>query len=252
MPPQRTQPDVPPLPSPPKPPAKPPASPTAATASTRPPTSPPAATPQAAARAKTMEAINNPEVQKALATKHPPFLRALHGEGFSGMVLRDAYINTGGGKGLTDTAQDFELDIIRRLEPRDPLEQMLIDQMLWTHVRIGRLTMQAIRQDRIEPLKVTHEAADRALNAFRRHMLALQEYRSPKPAPSFTAINQQNIALMNGTRPQESQIKKVTNEKEPVDAPPQPKALPADTSSIDRLPQDGVPCVVFDDPQVPA
>lgn len=195
------------------------------------PAKPPASPPAPPAKG----IISDPKEQAAIAAKDPQSLRLLHGQRFSGHILRSGYVETiGAASALDETALAFVTDTLKQMEPRDPLERMLIEQMLWTHVRIGRLTKQAMAQERIEPLQVAHEAADRALNAFRRHMLALQEYRTPKPAASFTAIKQQNIALMNGPnapKPIESQKQNPSNEKDAThDA--QPKALPADTGTI--------------------
>jgi len=94
------------------------------------------------------EFISDAEEIKARALKDKDFLRAVHGQGFSGTVLRAVYESTAGGKLFGETAQDFEIDVIAKMEARHPLEQMLIDQMLWTHIRIGRLSNHGVRQTR--------------------------------------------------------------------------------------------------------
>ena len=60
--------------------------------------------------------------------------------------------------------------------------------------------------------------------------------RHPKPPPSFTAINQQNIAVMNNPKTPEVQNKNVTNEKETAHEA-EAKTLPADTGTF-SLPAD--------------
>jgi hypothetical protein len=193
--------------------------------------------PKAPLPAKTTETVADEGRMLAESKTDPWMLRAIHGQGFSGIVLRGQYEDVAGNGVQAKTAQAFTLDVAEQMKARDPLERMLIDQMIWTHVRIGRLSRLATQQNGLKQVQVVNEATDKALNAFRRQMLALQEYRSPRPAPSFTAISQQNIALMNGSEPQKSQIKNVTNEKETGDVTPQTKALPADTGSV-GLPAD--------------
>ena len=119
------------------------------------------------------------------------------------------------------------------MAPRDPAEEMLIVQMLMAHARVMHLTSVANGQERLEPLRIVNEYADRASNTFRRLMLALAEYRKPpRGGDSFTAIKQANIAgqqvVMNGKT---SADEKATNEQgtdiraEPDKAP---QALPAE------------------------
>ena len=79
--------------------------------------------------------------------------------------------------------------------PRDPFEQMLLSQMVQTHARLMHLNLMAPQQKNLKWFALMNEAADRAANTFRRQVLALAEYRRPpRPAQSFTAIGQANIA----------------------------------------------------------
>lgn len=68
--------------------------------------------------------------------------------------------------------------------------------MIQTHTRLTYLNAYASQQTNLKWSQQMHEAADRAANTFRRQMLALSEYRRPKPpaARNLTQIAQANIA----------------------------------------------------------
>jgi hypothetical protein len=68
-------------------------------------------------------------------------------------------------------------DLFDRMQPRDPLEEMLIFQCLLTHARVAHLSNRACLSVNLEVVRITNEYADRAANTFRRQMLALAEYR---------------------------------------------------------------------------
>jgi hypothetical protein len=84
-------------------------------------------------------------------------------------------------------------DLILRFKPKDPIEEMLIAQMIWVHARVAKLVTRATAQSNIKWYALMGEQCDRATNLFRRQMLALAEYRRPR-GRSFTAIRQANIA----------------------------------------------------------
>ena len=87
------------------------------------------------------------------------------------------------------------LELVERMKPRDPLEEMLVTQCLWAHSRVAHLSMLANQQTDVETLQQVNDSADTASNTFRRLMLALVEYRRPlKMGDNFTAIKQANIA----------------------------------------------------------
>ena len=130
---------------------------------------------------------------------------------------------------LADAGCNIVEDMLDRMAPRDPLEEMLVVQAALAHARVLHLTEYANRQDRLEAVRVTNEYADKASNTFRRLMLALAEYRRPRRGgDSFTAIRQANIAgqqvVQNGEIPATGNA---TNEQEPG-AAEAPQALPAD------------------------
>ena len=167
------------------------------------------------------------------------FRKLLHGQ-VSGAVLGnylDRPINGGFGNAVADllksTAADYVRDVLKRMDPRDPLEELLIVQCLWTHARVAHLTNLASRQTTAEGSKRLNDSACKASNTLRRHMLALAEYRRPPRAgDTFTAIKQANIAQQQVVQNVESggsKIENATNEKGMSDDATTSAAIPADT-----------------------
>ncbi|HEX8915136.1 MAG TPA: hypothetical protein VF796_22485, partial [Humisphaera sp.] len=126
----------------------------------------------------------------------PARARAEHGY----MLMAGAYRTqiqavVGDDPKVLESARLYAFDLIGRLAPRDPLEEMLVAQLLQTHARVTYLNVYAAQQSSLKWSAQFHEAADRASNTFRRQMQALAEYRNPKPPPrSVTRIAQANIA----------------------------------------------------------
>jgi hypothetical protein len=121
-------------------------------------------------------------------------------------AIKDAYINVLGASVLGvqtrayvhdesgRTAETFLASLRESVRPRDAVEEMLLVELAWTHARIASLSAMAVQQTQTVNVKVVNEACDRAANTFRRLMLALADYRRPRPAPSFVAIKQANLA----------------------------------------------------------
>ncbi|MCW5769156.1 MAG: hypothetical protein KIT19_10765 [Phycisphaeraceae bacterium] len=120
-------------------------------------------------------------------------------------------------------------DVLARMQPRDPMEEMLTLQAILANARVMHLTELACRQTDLDALRVVNEAADRATNTTRRIAQTLADLRRPPALPSFTAIRQTNIAaqqvVANGNAPDG----KATNEQgsAPIQPQPQPEAAPA-------------------------
>lgn len=86
-------------------------------------------------------------------------------------------------------------DFLRRMQPRDAMEEMLLSQALWTHGRIILLTQAIAQECNIDLLERLSEIIERASNTFRRQLLALAEYRRPPAVRGpVTSIEQANIA----------------------------------------------------------
>jgi hypothetical protein len=120
----------------------------------------------------------------------------------------------GEGADLRVTTQCYVDDCMERMAPRDPVEELLVSQLLLTHGRVVRLSHLAQQQLNYEQIRNINELADRASNTYRKLALALAEYRRPARGSPITAIQQANIAnqqvVMNGhTHEQEN----ATNEQ---------------------------------------
>ncbi|QKK09290.1 MAG: hypothetical protein HND58_14745 [Planctomycetota bacterium] len=191
------------------------------------------ATPRPRDDAHTLTLPGDPATNKAAARK-------LHGPGLGGMVYGNAVAHRMkllcGGFDVGDSGCNYIADLLERMAPRDPLEEMLVVQAALAHARVLHLTEHANRQERLESIRTVNECADRASNTYRRLMLALREYRKPpRSGDTFTAIRQANIAgqqvVQNG---EISGSRNATNEQ--GSKPPEaPQALPADPGGVDVL-----------------
>ncbi|MCC6230527.1 MAG: hypothetical protein IT432_15035 [Phycisphaerales bacterium] len=205
-----------------------------------PPTTPaivPSPKPEPAkAGAVTVRVKDNPDTDPASA-------RAIHGKTMAGVVYANALRQRIAGMfpiPLHASAMLYVDDLIERMAPRDPAEEMLVVQLVLTHVRTLHLTDLANRQERLESIRTVHEYADRASNTYRRLMLALAEYRRPpRTGDTFAVVKQTNIAGQQVIQNHENPTKNATNEQgsksEPGDTrstPAIPPALPADTGGI--------------------
>ena len=94
--------------------------------------------------------------------------------------------------------------------PEDPVERMLIEQIVITHHAIGRLNLSASKCNEPEVAASYQRQSTELLGEFRKMCLALKRYREPPNSAGFTVIKQQNnggaqqIALVDsqqGTSP---------------------------------------------------
>ncbi len=213
-----------------------PATPTATPAPTRAeapmlPASPP---PVAAAAGFTVSVTADPNTD-------PKAAREIHRNTIAGVVYANAIyqrIGTMLPDSIAQSAMVYVADLIERMSPRDPAEEMLVVQLVLTHARVLHLTDLANRQQGMEQIRTMHEHADRASNTYRRLMLTLAEYRRPAAATSFTAIRQANIANQQVVQNHENSGTKTTNEQGfPPDAAAEdahegPPGLPADAERL--------------------
>ena len=79
-------------------------------------------------------------------------------------------------------------------DPADPIEVMLIEQLMLAHHNVGRLHMQAAAARDPEEARLCNAAAVRLMAEFRRSALALRTYRVPAGPRHFTAVKQLNLA----------------------------------------------------------
>jgi len=83
--------------------------------------------------------------------------------------------------------------VLRDMDPRDDLEEMLVGQMILTNARHAVMAYFSVHQKDQKWAKVFHQSADTTANTFRQQMLTLDRYRRPARS-SFTAIRQANFA----------------------------------------------------------
>ena len=79
-------------------------------------------------------------------------------------------------------------------KPSDPIEVMLIEQLLLAHHRIGDLHAHSACSESAEEAVLYNGAALRLMAEFRKTSLALREYRTPVATPNVTVVRQQNVA----------------------------------------------------------
>jgi hypothetical protein len=78
--------------------------------------------------------------------------------------------------------------------PADPIETMLVEQLMLAHHNVGRLHIQAAAARDPEEARVCNASAVRLMAEFRRSALALRTYRVPAGPRHFTAVRQLNFA----------------------------------------------------------
>ena len=76
----------------------------------------------------------------------------------------------------------------------DPIETMLVEQLIWAHFRVADLQIQATIAGAADITNIYTTAAARLMAEFRRSAMALREYRSPFVPRQVTVVKQQNIA----------------------------------------------------------
>jgi hypothetical protein len=79
-------------------------------------------------------------------------------------------------------------------QPTDPIEVMLVEQLLLAHHRISDMHTQAVTAKTVEAAALHNAAAARLMAEFRRTSLALREYRTPVVPKNVTVVKQQNLA----------------------------------------------------------
>src|SRR5262249_26906166 len=97
-----------------------------------------------------------------------------------------------------ETAIDFVRDTVEQMQPRDGMERMLVEQSLWLHARLARLSGQAARATGERDVRTLNEAADRVANTYRRHMQALKDYRTERRSRLFMGIGSAQIGNVIG------------------------------------------------------
>jgi hypothetical protein len=100
------------------------------------------------------------------------------------------------GQAIRDEFTAFELKAYRDQvvgAAADPVEKMMVEQLLWAHHRLGHLHGAAIRATTIETAEAYNAAAVRLMAECRKMSLALREYRTPLIPRNVTVVKQQNL-----------------------------------------------------------
>ena len=77
--------------------------------------------------------------------------------------------------------------------PVDPVEKILLEQLLLAHHRLAQLHAKAEVATGPEHIKILNAAASRLLSEVRRMALAIRQYRSPISPRQFSVVHQQNV-----------------------------------------------------------
>ena len=160
----------------------------------------------------------------------------IHAHGLPSAIYAQVISKLLGGREDAD-ARLYARDAHERMAPKDPVEEMLVTQMILTHARVMHLTGLLGQQTTGEGVRTICEYTDRASNTYRRLMLALSEYRRPpRTGDTFAVVKQANIANQQVVQNHEIQKQNATNEQGSDDAggaraepSRQAPALPSDT-----------------------
>jgi hypothetical protein len=78
--------------------------------------------------------------------------------------------------------------------PADPVERMMLEQLIMAHQRLCKLHVQADAAKTPESQKVLNTAATRLMGEVRRMALSIRQYRQPASPRQFQVVHQQNVA----------------------------------------------------------
>jgi hypothetical protein len=82
--------------------------------------------------------------------------------------------------------------------PTDPVEIMMLEQLLLAHHRLAQLHVRATEVTSPDLLKIINTAVTDLMGEFRRLSLAIRIYRKPPSPKSFNVVHQQNLVTGGG------------------------------------------------------
>lgn len=135
------------------------------------------------------------------------------------MLLQDGQEET------VETSTEYIEAYLKEMAPRNPVERMLAMQMLWQHVRIGKMTRIVSNPNNgdLEVFSSLNATLETAMNTYRRQALAYQQLRDPVQPIKATQLNvakQQVVAQQNQGK---KSRKRAPAKEKPSEAP---KELP--------------------------
>jgi hypothetical protein len=140
--------------------------------------------------------------------------RAKHGDEMVFEAVAEIFMQSGGGLTVgrmlqlpldmaAKVGQAMVDEVVKSIAPRDMLEKLLVEQLVFCHQRVQDLSVLASRQGSIKNKIAVDEQCNRAMTAYRRGFLALKQYRSQPAAVTAVTINQpekQDVLLATGIR----------------------------------------------------
>jgi hypothetical protein len=99
--------------------------------------------------------------------------------------------------------------------PADPVEKILLEQLVMAHHRSALLNVRAHQAVNPESVAIFSTAATRLGAEIRRTALAIRQYRQPSSSKSFSVIHQQNVTAGSGDQ-QVSYVDQSANGEEKV------------------------------------
>jgi len=97
----------------------------------------------------------------------------------------------------------FMQNLVKQMEPANPLEAMLVEQIALSHHALGRAHVRAANANNPEAAKVFYAAAGKLQAEFRHSLLALKTYRATsRPSPRPLADQVQNAPVSGLTKPE--------------------------------------------------
>jgi hypothetical protein len=83
--------------------------------------------------------------------------------------------------------------MLREMGPRDPVEELLITQLLWTEARLAYLNHFSLQQNTMKNIRGFHDLTNDAIASLGKLVNSLVEYRRPRRR-SFVTVRNANIA----------------------------------------------------------
>jgi hypothetical protein len=87
------------------------------------------------------------------------YARSMHGPHLSGIVYRDQMRLIVDGASYEETAIDYAADFVERVAPQNPLEEILANELLWSHTRAAALSIRACRETSPQRVRTINHAA---------------------------------------------------------------------------------------------
>lgn len=78
-------------------------------------------------------------------------------------------------------------------DPADPVERILLQQLLMAHHRLAQLHVRSEQTTSLEAMRILNPAATRLLGELRQLALAIRQYRAPQLPKQFSVVHQQNV-----------------------------------------------------------